>query len=479
MAGTVKAYREGDSSAPAFPANFKVVKHQIFQKADLGENNNKYYSIELHDGMSSFRVFTHYGRLDDLESNPDAGAKESRFFSSQHEAQREYDRIIKQKTGDRKGYKEISVAASKIGSSAVRGKSAGELDSKTLEKIQPKEEEAKVEQLPKVTIDESIRNLVSYLYGEATTALTATVQAKITAKGIETPLGILTIGQIDKGESILKEIYALIQLGAQPHHGDLFHKSSAFYTAIPHKLGRTKADLQSAFIGTVQAVSEKQETLQLMRDMLTVNGEKGNVLASDDVVQKYQALSCTIEPLASNHPKRMEIEEYIRKSLVKSKDVHPTNVFEVRRPGEYEVYEEKVGNHKMLFHGSRSKNWVGLLSRGILMPKIVQTMGVHRTDAGWLGNGIYFGDAACTAAFYATAGKKGTKFMAICQVALGKIRDYHNITYGLESAPPGYDSNHGVRRKPGVSSQFDDDEFVVYRTSQQKMLYLVEFKHGG
>ena len=25
---------------------------------------------------------------------------------------------------------------------------------------------------------------------------------------------------------------------------------------------------------------------------------------------------------------------------------------------------------------------------------------------GWLGNGIYFGDAACTSAFYTTPGKK-------------------------------------------------------------------------
>ena len=33
-------------------------------------------------------------------------------------------------------------------------------------------------------------------------------------------------------------------------------------------------------------------------------------------------------------------------------------------------------------------------------------MGVQRTDAGWLGNGIYFGDAACTSAFYTTPGRK-------------------------------------------------------------------------
>jgi hypothetical protein len=50
-----------------------------------------------------------------------------------------------------------------------------------------------------------------YLYEEATNALTTTVAAKITANGIETPLGVLTIGQIEKGEAILSELYHLYQ----------------------------------------------------------------------------------------------------------------------------------------------------------------------------------------------------------------------------------------------------------------------------
>jgi hypothetical protein len=37
------------------------------------------------------------------------------------------------------------------------------------------------------------------------------VQAKITANGIETPLGVLTIGQIEKGEAILQDLYGLFQ----------------------------------------------------------------------------------------------------------------------------------------------------------------------------------------------------------------------------------------------------------------------------
>ena len=99
------------------------------------------------------------------------------------------------------------------------------------------------------------------------------------------------------------------------------------------------------------------------------------------------------------------------------------NVFKLKRAGEWDGFDGKVGNEKMLFHGSRIKNWVGILSRGILMPKIVVSMGVNRTDAGWLGNGIYFGDAACTSLAYTTAGKQKTSLMAIARVALGKMKD--------------------------------------------------------
>jgi poly [ADP-ribose] polymerase len=105
-------------------------------------------------------------------------------------------------------------------------------------------------------------------------------------------------------------------------------------------------------------------------------------------------------------------------------------------------------------------------------------MGVHRTDPGWLGHGIYFGDAACTSSFYTTPGRQKTSFMAIARVALGKMKDYTKITYGLSAPPEGYDSCHGVRRTSKINSEFDDDEYVIYTTKQQRLEYLVEFTGG-
>lgn len=162
-------------------------------------------------------------------------------------------------------------------------------------------------------------------------------------------------------------------------------------------------------------------------------------------------------------------------SQKKSKNVRVTNIYTLRRKSEHEAFTEQIGNQRLLFHGSRIQNWVGILSRGILLPKIVVSMGVNRTDAGWLGHGIYFGDAACTSTFYTSPGRKGTRLMALARVALGRTREFAKITYGLHAPPAGFDSCHGLRRRPGFASDFDDDEYVIYRSQRRRLEYLVEF----
>ena len=464
---SVKAWKVGAAGEPGFPADFEITQKAVLQKTDLNANNNKYYAIELHAAKGQYRVFTHYGRTDDLENDPDAGAKETRYFDTEGEAQAGYETILRQKTGASKGYKEVSLASSKIGSQKARGQSVGHVDQKTIARM-PTRAERKPSSLA-----QGIQSLVSSIYAEATTALTTTVAAKITAHGIETPLGVLTVGQIEKGEAILSQLYKEFQ--AHKRSFELERLSGEFYSAIPHRLGRTRDDVASAVISSLPSFEEKQETLQLMRDMLQVNGDHGSVLFDDEIDAKYKALGCELGWVDPGSGAFKELADVVVKSQVKSKAIKVKSVFQLKRPGEWSGFRADLGNHRHLFHGSRIKNWVGILSRGILMPKLVVSMGGTRTDAGWLGNGIYFGDAACTAGYYAAPGKSGSRFMAIARVALGEMKDYTKITYGLPGPPAGYHSCHGVRRKSGLQSQFDDDEYVVYDPKQQRLEYLVEF----
>src|SRR5581483_4639260 len=86
-------------------------------------------------GATVYRVFTHYGRTDDLEANPEAGQRECRFAASRGEADAIYMSIYREKTSPRKGYQEVSLASSRIGSQQSRGASAGTIDPKTVEKL--------------------------------------------------------------------------------------------------------------------------------------------------------------------------------------------------------------------------------------------------------------------------------------------------------------------------------------------------------
>ncbi len=473
---SVKAWKFGDASMPFFPDDFEILMKAVLQVTDIKSNHNKYYAIELHSGehkgQTTFRVFTHYGRTDDLETNPNAGQKECRLFDSLAAARANYDSIYREKTSPRKGYKELSLASSKIGSQKARGTSSGEVDAKTLQKIQAKEGAPK----PVVKASDlapAVQDFVRYIYDEATQALTSTVAAKITANGIETPLGILTLGQIEKGEKFLMELYDLFQK-KKKNRAEMERLTGEFYTAIPHRIGRTRAAVSTAVIDTLEIFEQKQNILQLMKDMLQVNGESGNVLFDAKVDQEYQALGCTIEAVDSGDPVFKEMAGYVEKSQIKTKSIRVQNLYRVKRPSEWDAFTTSIDNVRHLFHGSRIQNWVGILSRGILLPKIVVSLGVNRTDAGWLGNGIYFGDAACTSAFYATSGRKKTKIIAITQVALGKMKDYTKITYGLNAPPDGYDSCHGVRATPKQESQFADDEYVVYKSEQQRIEFLIE-----
>jgi hypothetical protein len=341
------------------PRRLRDPAKAVLQVTDIKTNHNKYYAIEVHQGTLNskpvFRVFTHYGRTDDLEKNPEAGQKECRYASTLGEAQAIYDGIYREKTSSAKGYKELSLASSKIGSQKARGTSAGEIDAKTVKRLA--EQKVARGELPAATVKVStlhptVQQMVQYIYAEATNALTTAVNVKITANGIETPLGILTVGQIEKGESILQDIYKLFQQGSK-NRSKMIDLSGDFYTTIPHRIGRTRAAIDEAVIDTMEDFQAKQETLQLMKDMLQVNGDGAAVLFESKVDEQYDALGAPSTSSTTSTRPTSEIEQHVLKSQCsQSKNIKVKNIYTLRRAGEHEVFTGNIDNQRLLFHGS-------------------------------------------------------------------------------------------------------------------------------
>ncbi len=98
----VQVWREGSSGEPSFPDKFKVLQKAVLQVTDIQTNRNKYYAVELHEAGTKYRVYTHYGRTDDLDTNPNAGIRECRYPVNIIHAQNLYDKIYKEKTSELK-----------------------------------------------------------------------------------------------------------------------------------------------------------------------------------------------------------------------------------------------------------------------------------------------------------------------------------------------------------------------------------------
>ena len=349
------------------------------------------------------------------------------------------------------------------------------------------------------SLPQSLQDLINYIYEETVSTITSKIDVRITAKGLETPLGIPTAQQIQQGEYALQKIHQEL-FNPQPKPETFKQLTSEYFTRIPHRI-RSAAALRESIIDRMEKYSAEMDLIQLMKDMLQVDslkeGESAKahecVFHTNNVDAKYQALGTKITPLDPNSKEYQDLLLYFRKTESNGigKWAHEGKIPEqIPLPKGilikiYEVYNEyaranynnSVGNEHLLYHGSRHCNFVGLISRGLMMPDAVTAMGIPRTDFGWLGAGIYFGDCFNTVAqSCVTSGKSRqskTRLMLVCRVSLGKWGEQTKRDGKIRAPHPGCDSLHGnPHLKP---TQFDVDQYAVYQQNRQYTAYLVEF----
>ncbi|XP_076120229.1 protein mono-ADP-ribosyltransferase PARP4-like isoform X2 [Alosa pseudoharengus] len=198
--------------------------------------------------------------------------------------------------------------------------------------------------------------------------------------------------------------------------------------------------------------------------------------SSPSSVGKYRALGCSIESLPPQSPDYQTATQLLQHHD-KQGEIKIHHVFHVRRGAELQMFREELGNIKPLLHSTSPASFVGILSRGLLLPRVgVEHHGVQRTDVGHLGGGIYFSDSFSTSVKYSRPGvTDGSRLLLVCEVALGYCREFRKKDTTLTSAPEGYDSVHGVRSTPRQHSEFEDDEYVVFSPDQVRLKYVIQY----
>mgnify|MGYP000855920025 CR=1 FL=1 len=433
--------------------NYNVLQKKSLNFLDPIANSNKYYTIELHECNGYYRVFTDYGRLGVTST------KQVRETDNLFTAQMEFEKILKSKL--KKGYKEVELAQSTTGS-----QKAQELIDTAQIKVTKKSHARK----KKSDLDPQIQGFVKQIFDEAGKKLNTLVKGDIGADGAS-PLGKLSVNQIDKGRSILQEIAdVIVYKKDEITINDVLSLSSEYYANIPKVFGR-RVTPQMVAIASSDKLSEELDILKFYEDSLRM----GNIIYDTENLDKqYQSLNSNIGILDPSSDKYREIVDYVHNS---QSNYHPVNlvvkqIFTVNQHKAPE-FDDSMGNVKELFHGTRSANMPGILSTHLKLPN--QLHGVHITGA-MFGPGLYFSSQSTKSSQYScsrfggSANKYLTSFMFLADVALGRIKKEEYAKYYLK-APAGYHSVMGVKGKSLLH-----DEYIIYKEAQQHLRYIIEFK---
>ncbi|XP_047457616.1 protein mono-ADP-ribosyltransferase PARP4 isoform X5 [Mugil cephalus] len=428
-----RIYSETDSKLPSFPDRFHVAKYSIYEK------RNSWWVLELQSSTGEkgrqYRVVRYW--------KEDAGAQKAAvrdmqvFLSSSEEALEVYQSL------------RDSLEASGLQKRSCVPPQAKNLGSAPLHQLLLEEK------LNTGQLSEEVGVFVELLWTEALGCLNDILSVSIDK---------LSINDVSRAEGLLLQAQKKLR---DNDYEAVISLLGEFYTLLPHKRQNLHPE--------AKLISQKLDLCQLIRDVVNVS-EMTLRSPAPSCVGKYRALRCSIEPVPSNSSEFQAV-----RNLLQGSKVQIQQIVRVSRGVELQTFKSELGNIKPLLHSSSPSNFVGILSRGLLLPRVgVEHHGIERTDVGNLGSGIYFGDTMSTSLKYSKPSvTDGSRLLLVCDVALGRCRDVHQRDTTLTQAPEGHHSMHGVRRTANAQSDFEDDEYVVYSTDQVRLKYVVQFSIEG
>ncbi len=201
---------------------------------------------------------------------------------------------------------------------------------------------------------------------------------------------------------------------------------SQFYTRIPHAFGFKVPPL----INSLDKIKEKLDLLDALSQieiaMSIIKSEAGG--DQNPVDHQYSALKCDIKPLDKEDARFKLIDKYVKNTHADTHNYYQMqveDVFVLDKEGERENFMQSIGNRRLLWHGSRLSNIVGILSHGL---KIAP---VEAPVTGYMfGKGVYFADMSSKSANYCFPSAANTiGFVLLCDVALGSCNSLIDADY--------------------------------------------------
>ncbi|XP_041858009.1 LOW QUALITY PROTEIN: protein mono-ADP-ribosyltransferase PARP4-like [Melanotaenia boesemani] len=428
-----RLFTETDVDLPAYPDDFQVAKYAIYHKT------NSWCVLELQSVGTEqgrrYRVVRY--RKDDAPAEEAVLRDQLVFPSSSEEALDVFEALRN------------SLEASGLKKRTDLPQQVQDLGSSPLQQLLLEEK------LNTGSLSQEVGLFVELLWTEALGCLGNVLRVSIDK---------LSLNDVSRAEGFLLQAQKVLRAGDQSEASSLLEE---VYTLLPHQ------ELQPPPPST-KLLSQKLDLCQLIRDVLNVSEMTLNSQTPSSV-GKYRALRCGIETVPPGSSEFQTVTRLLHGS------VQIQQIVRVSRGLELQTFRSDLDNIKPLLHSSRTNNFVGILSRGLLLPRVgVEHHGVERTDVGNLGSGIYFSNAVSTTLKYSKPSlTDGSRLLLVCDVALGRCKHVHKRDPMLTQAPEGHHSVHGVRGSRTATSEFEDDEYVVYSPDQVRLRYMVRFCVDG
>ena len=411
----------------------------------LTDNSNKVYIMEeLSDG----RIKCEYGRV---------GKNMSIVFKSS----REWDKILREKTSDKKGYTDVTEL----------------LAEPVVDNSKPLNN--KVDTIK----DDIVRKLVDELMSFANKSIQRNY--KVTQEAVSEQ-------QVSAAQEVINAISALLILGIDKKHvNDMLLK---LYTIIPRRMDNVRDHLienvttQNELEIAQQLIGSEQSALDTMAGQVELIQQQKNA-AKKAAEAELNGIEEEVEEITILDQMGLSIEVEddtetlnLIKKLMGSNVNQMKNVYKVvnnKTQVRFDKNFEKASVKKKRFywHGSRNENWFNILQTGLL----IRPSGAVHTGS-MFGDGIYFADKAQKSIGYSSLrgsywahGGDNKAFLALFDVHLGNQKEiiHHDSScYKLSDnvlKKDGYDS---VFAKGGADLR--NNEYIVYKPEQCTVSHLIE-----
>lgn len=274
---------------------------------------------------------------------------------------------------------------------------------------------------------------------------------------------------VDQFNSKIKKIMALAPRRIDAYHGQTVKSYLARQVENPDE----QKEIFSAIIDREDALIQSMEAVLLSR----------KTQKPDQIMAKvFEGI--TITRATDEETKHLKDTMFNADHASKELKAHVARIWKIEDPRQNKKFNEycknrKVSGTKLLFHGSRTQNWISIINNSLMLNPNAQINGKA------FGYGIYFALSAdksfgYTSAFWGNrynsdGGQCG--YMGVYETAYGKSADSSKVKQHSQEwmDKNGYDCLHYHAGGNDGQYSFVRDEIVFYSEGAMTIRYLIEF----